>query len=163
MAAGDVGTEELAEASSRPADPPDREIQDPSDTANGHAPDPRTCQEHGEIHREERPWLPKQIKGDLAPHPYCPECGEVKAIGGRKGLDQGGLVNLVARLEKDLERDGHVVTDVQKRLLMKRIRDEELDDAYGFTRSRQLELVAEMASKILGLPTTVVASYLRLD
>lgn len=124
--------------------------------------DPVRCEEHGLIHPEARPWLPKQERGDLAPHPYCPECGEVKALGGRTGLDKGGLVNLVSQLEKDLEREGHVVTDVQKRLLMKRITERDLDDAYGFTRNRQLELVAEMAGEILGLPTNVVRSYLNL-
>lgn len=134
----------------------------PAGPDDGHGvADPARCPEHGTIHPDDRPWLPKLEKGDLAPHPYCPDCGEVKALGGQKGLDRGGLVNLIADLERLLEREGHTVTDVQKRLIFNRITDKGLDDAYGFTRKHQLSLVAEIAGEILGLPETVVMSYLR--
>lgn len=118
------------------------------------------CEEHGEIHPDERPWLPKLERGDLAPHPYCPECGEVEARG-PSGLDRGGLVNLISRLEDLLEREGHVVTEAQKRIILKRLTEAGADDGYGLTRKRQLTIVAQVAGTILGITETALMSYLR--
>lgn len=123
--------------------------------------DPARCSEHGLVHPDARPWLPKQESEDLAPHPYCTECGEVMGIGRAGGLDRGDLVNLVSDLEDELEAAGHVVTEAQKRLIFQRIREDEIDDPFGFTRNRQLSLVSEIASTYLGIPEQVVRSYLR--
>lgn len=122
--------------------------------------DPRFCREHGLSHPDDRPWLPKQDNEDLAPHPYCTECGEVMGIGRAGGLDRGDLVNLVGRLERRLEGAGHVVTEAQKRLIFKKIRENDVDDPFGFTRDTQLAIVSEIASTYLGIPEDVVASYL---
>jgi hypothetical protein len=124
------------------------------------ASDPARCSEHGLVHPEARPWLPKQESEDLAPHPYCTECGKVMGIGKAGGLDHGDLVNLVSDLEAKLEDAGHVVTEAQKRLIFKRIREDEIDDPFGFTRDTQLALVSEIASTYLGLPEETVASYI---
>lgn len=123
--------------------------------------DPTRCRDHGLVHPEGRPWLPKQDNEDLAPHPYCTECGEVMGLGRAGGLDRGDLVNLISRLEDDLERAGHTVTEAQKRLIFKRIQEDNVDDPFGFTLDTQLSLVAEIASSYLGIPETVVGSYLR--
>lgn len=119
------------------------------------------CEEHADAPVDDRPWLPKQDRGDLAPHPFCPDCGEVQAVDGPPALDRGGLVNLISRLEELLEREGHVVTEVQKRILMKRLVEAGADDGFGLTRKRQLVMIAQTAEEILGLPETVVYSYLR--
>lgn len=131
------------------------------DAGGGSSRDPARCSEHGLVHPEARPWLPKQESEDLAPHPYCIECGEVMGLGKAGGLDKGDLVNLVSRLEDRLEDAGHVVTEAQKRLIFKRIREDDIDDPFGFTRTRQLALVTEIASTYLGIPEEVVHSYLR--
>lgn len=123
--------------------------------------DPAECRDHGLVHPEGRPWLPKQDDEDLAPHPYCTSCGEVMGIGRAGGLDRGDLVNLFSELESRLERAGHTVTDVQKRLIFKRIDEEDLDDPFGFTRDTQLEQVTEIASGFLGIPQDVLLSYVR--
>jgi len=142
-----------------------RATDDPdADEAEGDRPasssDPARCSEHGLVHPEGRPWLPKQGSEDLAPHPYCTECGKVMGIGKAGGLDHGDLVNLVSDLEAKLEDAGHVVTEAQKRLIFKRIREDEIDDPFGFTRDTQLALVSEIASTYLGLPEETVASYI---
>jgi hypothetical protein len=123
--------------------------------------DPARCSEHGLVHPEGRPWLPKQDDAnDLAPHPYCTECGEVMGIGRAGGLEMGDLVNLVSQLADRLESAGHVVTDAQKRMIFRKIREDDVDDAFGFTRDRQLAVVAEIASTYLGLPEETLASYI---
>ncbi len=122
--------------------------------------DPFVCPEHGTVHPDDRPWLPKLEKGDLAPHAYCPDCGQVQGRGAKRGLDRGGLVNRISRLETMLERDGYVCTQAQKRLIFQRIDKQDLDDAYGLTRGTQMLLVTEIASEILGVPPTVIHAYL---
>lgn len=122
--------------------------------------DPFLCPEHGEVHPDERPWLPKLEKGDLAPHAYCPDCGQVQGKGPKRGLDRGGLVNKISRLAELLERDGYVCTQAQKRLIFKRIDEKDLDDAYGLTRGTQMLLVTEITSEILGVPESVIHAYL---
>lgn len=124
-------------------------------------PAPVECPEHGTVHPDDRPWLPKLDDGDLAPHHYCPDCGKVQGRGRRDGLDRGGLANRIARLQELLDREGYVFTEAQKRIVFKRIDEQDLDDGYGFTRDRQLELVAELVGEVVGLPRTVVDSYLR--
>lgn len=121
---------------------------------------PFQCPEHGTVHPDDRPWLPKLERGDLAPHHYCPECGQVEGRGGRQGLDRGGWANRLARLKELLEREGYVCTEAQRRLIFKRILADDLDDAYGFTLERQLVIVSGIASEILALPENVVLSYL---
>lgn len=123
--------------------------------------DPDRCRDHGLVHPDGREWLPKQDDEDLAPHPYCTECGEVMGLGRAGGLDRGDLVNLLSRVEKRLEEGGHTVTEAQKRLIFKRIDEENLDDPFGFTRDNQLSNVAEIASAYLGIPEDVFLSYVR--
>lgn len=125
------------------------------------AGDPMECPEHGTVHPDERPWLPKLDDGDLAPHHYCPDCGTVEGRGRQDGLDRGGLANMIARLEELLDREGYVFTEVQKRIIFKRIEEQDLDDGYGFTRERQLEQLGEIVGDVIGLPKNVVDSYLR--
>jgi hypothetical protein len=125
------------------------------------APDPAICRDHGLVHPDSRPWLPKQENQDLAPHPYCTECGEVMGIGKAGGLDKGDLVNLVSQLETRLDRAGHVVTEAQKRLILQKISEKDLDDPFGFTRDTQLSHVCQIASTYLGIPEATIMSYVR--
>jgi hypothetical protein len=151
------------EAPSSRADGADAEAaaSDAEPAADEAGLDPWTCPEHGRVHPDERPWLPKLEDGDLAPHQVCPDCGEVEGRGRRSGLDRGGLVNRISRLEEMLDRDGYVFTEAQKRVIFKRIEERDLDDGYGFTRERQLDEVAEVVGDVIGLPRNVVDSYLR--
>lgn len=145
-----------------PEPPADAGDSDASDEASPlRSSDPARCRDHGLVHPQGRPWLPKQETNDLAPHPYCTECGEVMGLGRAGGLDRGGLVNLVSRLEEDLERAGHTVTEAQKRLILKRIDEHGVADPFGFTRDTQLSRVSEIASTYLGIPADVLLSYLR--
>lgn len=154
----------MPEAEARASDDAGDEAELASDEApdeTEQTPDPVECPEHGTVHPDERPWLPKLDDGDLAPHHYCPDCGKVQGRGRRDGLDRGGLANRIARLQELLDREGYVFTEAQKRIVFKRIDEQDLDDGYGFTRDRQLELVAELIGDVVGLPRTVVDSYLR--
>lgn len=146
--------------------PADAEAEDENEEEEGdegsglRSTDPAVCRDHGLVHPEGRPWLPKQEDKDLAPHPYCTECGQVMGLGRAGGLDRGDLANLLGELERKLERAGHVVTDVQKRLIFQKIREDDIDDPFGFTRETQLALVSRIASRYLGIPEGVVGSYL---
>lgn len=121
--------------------------------------DPAECRDHGLVHPDGREWLPKQDDEDLAPHPYCTECGEVMGLGRAGGLDRGDLVNLFSRVEDRLEENGHTVTDAQRRLIFKQIDEQNLDDPFGFTKDNQLSNIAEVAAGYLGIPEDVFLSY----
>lgn len=147
-----------------PSDEADPEASEEADDGDGlplRSSDPAVCRDHGLVHPDGRDWLPKQDDEDLAPHPYCTSCGEVMGLGRAGGLDKGDLVNLISRVETRLEQAGHTVTEAQKRLIFKRIDEDNLDDPFGFTRDTQLAHIAEIASGYLGIPEDVFLSYAR--
>lgn len=102
-----------------------------------------------------------QDSSALAPHPYCDGCGLVRYVGSRRAMDLGGLANLLARLEIHLRRNGRKVTEAQRRLITRELATYSIDDTFALSRAGQLQIVAEVAARRLGLPTEVLASYLR--
>lgn len=136
---------------------------DPSDASSGgHRPD-------GEwdsisikdrlAHRSKWPWLPTQQRGDLAPHAYDEVTGKVMAAG-RRGMDLGGLVNLLANLQRVMKREGLVMTEAQKRLILKELKARDADDAFSLARETQLQIITEVASAYLGVHEDAMQSYL---
>ena len=107
------------------------------------------------------PWLPIEGSGVLAHHPYCADCGLVRAVGSARAMDLGGLINLVARLGRALREGGHKLTESQRRLVLARLRAAGADDSFGLTRSSQEGLVAQVVGRSLGVPASVVETYLR--
>lgn len=107
------------------------------------------------------PWLPIEGNGVLAHHPYCSDCGLVRAVGSNRAVDLGGLVNLMARLYRALREGGHKITEAQRRLVMARLRSAGADDSFGLTRASQQRLVSKVIGGALGLPAAVVETYLR--
>lgn len=110
-------------------------------------------------HRSKWPWLPTQQRGDLAPHAYDEVTGKVMAVG-RRGMDLGGLVNLLANLQRVMKREGLVMTEAQKRLILKELKARDADDAFSLARETQLEIVTEVASAYLGVHEDAMQSYL---
>lgn len=96
----------------------------------------------------------------LAPHPFCAHCGLVKAVGGASALTAGGLVNLLARVEHRLARDGYRITEAQRRLIVQWLARENLDDVFGLTRGIQLALFADVIARFTGLePAYLMDSF----
>lgn len=111
-------------------------------------------------HRSKWPWLPTQRRGDLAPHAYDEVTGKVMAAG-RRGMDLGGLVNLLANLRRVMRREGLTMTEAQQRLILKELKARDADDAFSLARETQLDIVTEVASRYLGVHEDAMRSYLR--
>ena len=131
------------------------------EASDGHEHGPPTPAKPELAHPSQWPWLPKQDQGDLAPHPYRPDTGEVMAVGTSRALDEGGLVNLLADLSRLLGHEGIKVASVQRRLILNRLRERDAADPFGLTRETQLEIIAQEASRILGMHKDVLTTYLR--
>lgn len=116
---------------------------------------------HNIAPRDTWAWLPTQDRGFLMPHPWCADCGEVAALGTSRGLDFGGLVNLLGRLARRLKEHGHRLTEAQQRLIVRDIKKSDLDDRFGLSRDAQLKILSEIAGKHLRMPTDIVESYVR--
>ncbi len=116
---------------------------------------------HKLAQRGDWPWLPTQGCGHLAPHPYCEDCGQVKAVGTGRAMDLGGLVNLLADLRRVLDREGLKLTAVQRRLILQALQEKEIDDPFGLSRDRQMEIVTQVASRYTGIHEQAMATYLR--
>lgn len=143
-------------------DPPG--TREPSAGASA-GPDPSSGREglgagvHVVAERAAWPWLPSDGTSMLAPHPFCVHCGQVRAVGGGRALDRGGLVNLLANLDRRLRDHDLRLTEVQRRLVMQRLLAAEADDAFGLNRVRQRAMVAHAVARVTGLQPDVVASY----
>jgi hypothetical protein len=106
------------------------------------------------------PWLPTQGNGVLAQHPWCKDCGLVKTVGAERARDFGGLVNLLGALQRRLEEHGYRVTEAQKRLIVKKLRELEADDTFALTRVSQERALTQVVSRYLGLTPETVDTYL---
>lgn len=122
---------------------------------------PGIGQDHDVAAPEHWPWLPTQDDDGLARHPYCEECGAIKAIGRDAGLDFGTLVNILSTLERRLRDHGHRVTEAQHRLILKRLRIHEADDGFAMPRSGQLDQLAEAVATYTGLDQDHVRALMR--
>lgn len=89
------------------------------------------------------------------------ECGKVAALGSRRALDLGGLLNLLARLVNALARDGRRVTDVQRRLIVRRLRATEADDRFGLTWEAQVKLITDVVAAAANVRPEIVETYVR--
>lgn len=107
------------------------------------------------------PWLPTQRSGILIRHPYCTDCGLVKFVGASRGMDLGGITNLLGRLGRFLRRNAGRLTEAHQRLIVQGVRDRGLDDPFSLSREAQYGHLARLLSEILGHPPEVIESYLR--
>lgn len=110
---------------------------------------------------DEWPWLPVAISGILARHPYCSDCGLIRAVGADRALDMGGIANLLGRFGRLLRDVGLRFTDVQRRLVVQRFKAAQGDDPFGLSRGAQLRLLSQVVAETLGLNVTVAGTYLR--
>lgn len=137
------------------------EGSDSSDEGGGYEPEDRGSgligrHAHETPHPQDWPYLERGDEKGIDKHPYCEDCGLVKHVGPDRPLPGGGLVNLVARVRDRLEREGRTVTDAQKRLVMQRLRDGNVDDDWGLDRATQLEQFEEVVSEVTGVEPSFV-------
>ena len=122
---------------------------------------PPTSVEHQVAHRQTWPWLPTSGSGILAPHPFCEDCGLIKIVGTNRGLDMGGLMNLISKLYRRLRDAGVHATEAQKRVVVKNLEAAKAHDDFGLSRRHQNHLVSRIVGECLGVRPSVVESYLR--
>lgn len=107
-----------------------------------------------DLHRvaavEEWPWLPSLESHTLAKHPYCEECGAVRVMGSASGLDRGGLVNLLAGLDRRLREDDRKITESQRRLIFRKLETDGVADGFAMPRRAQLQHVVEVVARYCG-------------
>lgn len=127
----------------------------------GGATDRGDADRHQVAAPEKWPWLPTQEDQGLAKHPYCEECGSVKALGSESGLKFGTIVNIVGRLRRRLRDLGHTVTEAQQRLILQRLRVEDADDRFAIPRSGQLRLIVEAVHDHTELDEDLIRDVLR--
>ncbi len=101
----------------------------------------------------ENDWLPLlqgEKKLTLSPHPYCDKCGLVRNVGPDRPRKLGFYVDKLSELERYLEEEDSKggktkLTEAQKRLIVKKMEDEEVfNDLYGVLASTQEEKFVEI-------------------
>lgn len=107
------------------------------------------------------PWLPKEGSRMLARHAWCVDCGEVRVTGSARAMPFGGLMNLLGRLEHRFSHHGIVMTEAQRRLIVKGLEALGVDDTFGLPREKQLHIFTTVVARYVGLAPAVVQTYLR--
>jgi hypothetical protein len=115
---------------------------------------------HETPHPSRWPYLERGDDKGMDRHPYCEDCGLVKYVGPDRPLPGGGLVNLLGRLKDRLEREGRTLADAQKRVILQRLRDRNVDDNWGQDRATQLAAFEEVVSEVTGVEESFVHGLL---
>lgn len=123
------------------------------------AHEPQGC-EHQNAPPRSWPWFPTQNHGHLEKHPWCRKCGQVAAVGGERALNYGGLVNELALIERRLAQGGRRLTEAQKRLILRHLRELNATDRYALTRTAQARLFYQTIERYTGLTPAVLESYI---
>lgn len=87
------------------------------------------------------PWLERGDGNGVDKHPVDEDTGLVMYVGEDRALDYGTVVNLVNRFADALDKDGRTFPEAQKRLLLRRVRDEGGDDSFGLSLEAQLRII----------------------
>lgn len=116
--------------------------------------------EHTLASPDEWPWLPARPGGPIFQHPYCKECGLVKAIGSHRPMKDGDLVNIVAALSDRFTATGRKVSQAQRRLIHRELETAEAGDAFAYTKEGQIALLVGIYSRYTGVPPEVVCSHM---
>ena len=105
---------------------------------------------------ENQVWLPTFGSFDVAMHPWCVKCGQVKNISDDKGKKLGFWINNLSKIAKYYK-----LTQVQLRIISKELEcHKEFDDNYGITGSYQKELFKNILSKHYNLNLKVIDSII---
>lgn len=120
---------------------------------------PGPC-DHREAPRSLWTWQPRPTNRVQSVHAWCQRCGAVKYHGQRRGRDLGGLANQLGRLYRVMEHNGVRVADVQRRLIVGRLREMGLDDRFSLDAITQEREVVDVVAAMTGAPRAAVERYL---
>jgi hypothetical protein len=111
---------------------------------------------HKSCGREYQEWLPIFDCSDIARHPWCINCGQVKNITDDRGKKLGYWMNILSKLELY-----YSIKQIQKRFIGKELKDnEEFNDIYGITGSFQKELFKKIIKKYCNIDIKIVDSLI---
>ena len=99
--------------------------------------------------KEEKVWVPRSHRNstDVAKHPWCKHCGDVKNISDDRPKNIGYWMNVLSIIASELE-----LKQVQKRLIAKDISAcDDLQDTYGTYGSAQEELFLSIVAHHVSL------------
>jgi hypothetical protein len=102
-------------------------------------------------------WLPSE-NGIIRKHSYCCNCGIVKTSSNGKRL--GYFINALSALERYLTSKGLRFSKVQKRLIVKKLEEFEIDDAYGYSFKMQKEIFTHVVRQFINLRAEIIESFL---
>ena len=100
---------------------------------------------HENCSRESRIWFPKNNHkaSDIALHPWCILCGQIKNISDDNGKTIGYWTNILSRI-----CNHYNITKVQRRLIANEIiNNEEFKDIYGITITSQKNFFINLIQK----------------
>lgn len=105
---------------------------------------------------EKQEWLPIYNSSDVAKHPWCVKCGQVKNITDDKGKKFGYWINILSKIAKY-----YSLTDVQLRCINKELSSRyEFDDSYSLTKSYQKKIFKNILSKYYNINSNVIDSII---
>lgn len=109
---------------------------------------------HENCSRENRLWLPDGFnsKTDIALHPWCIHCGQIKNLSDDKGKKIGYWINELSRFNYHLP-----MTQVQNRLIIKSLLEHEsFTDLYAVTHSAQKDALISVIHKYTHYPKKTI-------
>lgn len=105
---------------------------------------------------EKQEWLPMYGSKDVARHPWCVKCGQVKNITDDKTKKLGYWMNALAEIA-----NYYSLKQVQKRVISTELANhEEFNDTYGITGSYQKELFKSILNKYYKISSKVIDSII---
>ena len=114
----------------------------------------------GCVHKSspEKLWLPSE-NGIIRKHSYCCNCGVVKTTS--KGKRIGYFINALSALERYLISKGFKFSKVQKRLIVKKLEEFEIDDVYSYSFKMQKEIFTKVVREFTNIRVEIIESFLR--
>ena len=106
-----------------------------------------------------RDWM-KMQNGVIKLHPYCDECGVLKNVSSDKGKKIGYFVNALSKLKKILGNRGYKISDAQIRLIMKELTENEIEDTWWMTFSKQKEIFVRITKKYIRVSQDLLESVI---
>lgn len=75
----------------------------------------------------------------------------------------GGLVNLLARLDRTLREHGHKLTEAQKRLIVKQLEAASAGDQFAHSRTAQENTLTRIVATYTGIHHDALQTYTRIS
>lgn len=106
----------------------------------------------------DKDWLPSE-NGTIKLHPHCEFCGLVKNITSDKAKRIGYFENAIGKLKEDLKKRNYNVTQVQTRLIIQELEENNINEIYSNSFSNQKKMFSEVVSKYIKVNKDFVLKY----